>query len=435
MPIHKERLHQFITSEGFRKYFHNTSWLFIGRLINIIVGFLATTYVIRTLGPESYGTLSYIISFAGLGSVIANLGIDQIVTRDIIIEKKARGEMLGTAFVLKVCGAIVALTTIVIASIGAGNTPYITLLIAFLSSSFIFSAFNIINIVFQADVRSKYPTIVSLFVVFILALLKIAAIYAGLPLSALVGVFFLESVLYALGFVYIYCREYGYSAYQFSFNRTRAVRVLKESWPLILSSAFVAVYARIDQIMLGTIIDQKAVGFYDAAVRIAELWYFLPGIITASLFPALVNAHTHDAHAYSIRISRLYSLLFWLAFGITVTIILLAPLIVQILYGPEYGNSIRILQLYVGGTIPIFLISVMNQHLIAEKASRILFSSSLLGMSTNVLLNILLIPSYGVHGAAFATLVSYACIPLTLFLFKKTRRHGIVMLTSIIKFR
>jgi O-antigen/teichoic acid export membrane protein len=70
--------------EGFRKYFKNTGWMFGARISGMGIAFFVTAIVARYLGPEKYGTLMYAVSFVGLFSFIASLGIDQILYRDII---------------------------------------------------------------------------------------------------------------------------------------------------------------------------------------------------------------------------------------------------------------------------------------------------------------------------------------------------------------
>ena len=69
-----------------------------------------------------------------------------------------------------------------------------------------------------------------------------------------------------------------------------ATVLLKESWPLILSGLVISVYMKIDQVMIKHLIDDNAVGIYAAAVKVSEIWYFIPVVIASSLFPAIINS-------------------------------------------------------------------------------------------------------------------------------------------------
>ena len=79
-------------SPGFRKYFTNTGWLFFERIATAVIALFVSMYVARYLGPSKYGLLNYAISFAGLFSAIATLGLDKIVVRDLVGYKKKRDE-------------------------------------------------------------------------------------------------------------------------------------------------------------------------------------------------------------------------------------------------------------------------------------------------------------------------------------------------------
>jgi O-antigen/teichoic acid export membrane protein len=67
-------------------------------------------------------------------------------------------------------------------------------------------------------------------------------------------------------------------------------KLLKDSWPLLLSSIAISIYMRIDQVMIKNMLGDREVGLYSAAMRLVEVWYFIPMIITQSVFPAIVNA-------------------------------------------------------------------------------------------------------------------------------------------------
>src|SRR3546814_6946991 len=73
-----------------------------------------------------------------------------------------------------------------------------------------------------------------------------------------------------------------------------ARRLLGQSWPLLLSGFAVMTYMRIDQIMLATMLDDHAVGVFSAALRVAEVWYFIPMAITGAAFPRMLEKRTAD---------------------------------------------------------------------------------------------------------------------------------------------
>lgn len=417
---------------GFQRYFSNARWIFLGRIFNMGVSFFVTAYVIRSLGPDTYGILSYAISFAGLSSIIANLGIDQIVSRELVRTPEKKDTIIGTSIVIKLCGACIALIVTTIAVYVSGNNFYTSIFILIIAAGYLFSSFNIVNTYFQAKAAGRYTSIVSFIIVLILASAKAGAIFFSLPLIVFAYIFFAEPVLYACGFIIVYRIYEKTNTVSWKFSYAEARAILKDSWPLLIAGAFIAIYSRIDQIMLKSMIDEKAVGLYDAGVRLAELWYFIPGLITTAVFPALINAQKVDTGLYYRRLSRLYFALGWIGICITTVVFIGAPLIIEVLYGGAYMGTITVLRMYVLATLAVFITSALQQHLINENHTLIVFSSSVVGALSNIGLNLILIPRYGINGAALATCISYSIIPFSIVLFKKTRAHALVMIKSFI---
>ncbi len=171
------RLPLYLRHEGFRKYLHNSGWMFFARVIGLIISFVVTTYVVRYLGPENYGQLSYAVSFIGILSVFVTLGLDQIIYREIITNPDKKNLYLGTTLVIKLfAGIITSIATILITFFIFGNTLTFWL-ISIISFTFLFNCWNVIGYEFQADVKSKYPALISVYVTIILSIGKILVVY------------------------------------------------------------------------------------------------------------------------------------------------------------------------------------------------------------------------------------------------------------------
>jgi len=413
-------LKQYFYHEGFKKYFKNTGWLFFGRIANLIISFFVVAYVARYLGPANYGILSYAISFVGLFSFIANLGIDQIIYRDLIKYPEKENEYVGTGFFLKLIGGSIAFLLVTILTFLLNQDKITNVLILTIAFAFIFQSFNVINHEFQARVKAKYPTIGSLWIIFLLSALKLLIIFLNQGLIYFAFIYFLESILYALMFIFIY-KKFKYHILSWKFNKKLSIQIIRDSWPLLFASAFALIYARIDQVMVKQFIDNTAVGLYDAAVKIAEIWYFIPSIIIGSLFPAIVNAKKISEVLYKKRLTDLLILLTLISLLISIPIFFLAKPIIKLIFGNSYTMAFSILQIYVWGGIGLSLTNALNQHLINVNKSKILFVISLFGMLINVILNLILIPKYQINGAAISTLISYNLMPLIIFYFLKIK--------------
>ncbi|MFA5879714.1 MAG: flippase [Candidatus Margulisiibacteriota bacterium] len=413
-------LKQYLYHEGFKKYFHNTGWIFSGKIFSLIISFFVIAYVARYLGPTNYGLLSYAISFVGLFSFIANLGIDQVVYREIIRYPEKRNEYLGTSFFIKIFSGSLAFLSVLTIILILKQENLINILLLIIAFSFIFQSFNVINGFFGSQLLSKYTTIASICVIFLLSTTKILLVLFNRGIIYFAAVYLLESVLYALSFLIIY-KLFKQNIFSWRFDKKLAKQILLDSWPLLFVSVFALIYTRFDQIMVKYMINQTAVGFYDVAVRVAEVWYFIPGLITASLIPAIVNAKKINEVVYKKRLKDLLLLIFIISIAISLPIFLLAKPIINIFFGPAYLPAISVLQIYVWAGIGLAMAEAANQYLITENFTKILFVSSCVGMILNLILNFVFIPIYGINGAAFSTLISYFSIPLLIILLLKIK--------------
>lgn len=414
--------------KGFQRYLSNTSWLLFGRILTLVISFLVTIYVARYLGPTNYGTLSYAVGFIGFFSFLANLGIDQILYRELIKHPEKERELLGSSFFLKLAAGIITYAIAACATIILDRDVFISSLVLIIGLSFIFQPFQIINFYFQSRVEARKTIIAQISVIILLSLSKIAIIHFNLGIYYFSAIFVLESILYALFYVQAYQKTGAIFSWKPEKETTRMI--LKASWPYMLATAFTVVYTRMDQLMIKHLIDTTSVGIYDAAVRIAEVWYFIPGAVISSIFPAIVNARTLNNGSYERRLLHFFGGILGITVLITVPIFLFSDQIINLLYGSRYAGAEGVLRIYVLSGIAYSFSMAMTQYLSAEHHERAIFLSSLFGMVVNVGLNIFWIPAYGINGAAWATLIAYILVPLSVLVYKPIRMHFFKILKS-----
>lgn len=418
-----QQISEKLTHSGFQRYFKNMSWLVISRILCMVISFITTAFIARQLGPTNFGQLSYAISFVAVFSFLASLGIDGIVYRDLVKFPEKKMEYLGTALGIKLSASIFTSIVIIISAITFAEDDVSKILIIILSFTFIFNSFLVVNNDFQASVRSKAPALISLIVTVILNTLKVVVIFYDKGVIYLSLILLLETILYATFYWLAYEKILGGRLRNWKFDKLIAKSLLHDSWPAIFSAAFALIYARIDQIFIKHMIDATAVGIYDSAVRVAETWYFLPSIAIGSLFPAIVNAKKTDDSLYNARLKQLIVVVLILTFSISLITVIFAPFIVKLLYGAAFIGGTKVLQIYIWSAIAISLSTIISSYLIIENYRKILFITNLVPMISNIVLNILWIPHYGIIGSAYATLVSYILGPLCLLFFSKTRKR------------
>lgn len=392
---------------GFLRYLKNTSWLFGGQIIQMALGLFVSVAVARYLGPADFGLYSFVLSVVALVGVLGQLGLCELAKRELVESPDRRDEIMGTCFVLNLlAGGVIYLSMLVI--VGSQTDRSLVLgLFALLGSSLILTPVGCIQLWFQAQVRSDLSVMATSISVAIFAVFKILAIKQSVSLIVFGYLFLLETFTLCILQIYFYRKHFG-SLLKWKYNWTVAFEFLKQSWPLILSGLAIAVYMRIDQIMLGVMLDETSVGTYSVAVRISSVWYFIPSILATSLFPAILAARRGGAMHYEYRLQNYFDLNAGLAYLVCVPISVASPWIVAILFGSDYTAAAPILAIHAWSSLFVFMGGARGRYLVAEKLFKISMYCTISGAIVNLILNFLLIPYAGGVGAAISTLVSYA---------------------------
>ncbi len=387
-------------------------------------------YVARYLGPEQFGLFNYALSFVFLFSILADLGLEPIVVRELVKDGAKENIVLGSSFALKLVGSLIAVFLVVMTTqiLLMDSSTRVVLLV--MSLRLIFLSLRGLDFYFQSKVLSKYTVYSLLASLVVTAVLCLVFIYQKLPLIYFVWVVVMEAVVTSVGLLIIYQRKCG-NIFSWKVQRREVIRLLKDSWPLVISGAAVAVYMRIDQIMIKQMLDTASVGYYSSAVRISEAFYFIPMVLTSSLFPAIVNAKMKDKELYQERLKKLLILLFWTAVVISIFFTLAAKPIVRILYGPEYFPAVNVLVIHIWASIFVFLGVGMSKWMISENLQIYYMWNTIWGAVVNIVLNLYWIPRYGILGTAAAAVFSQ-CVASTLAnLFNKKTREIFFLQMSV----
>lgn len=386
------------------------------------VGLLVGVWVARYLGPEQFGQINYASAFVGLFGVMAGLGLNSIVVRDIIREPENVNTTIGTAFVLEILGSLVAvaLTVSTMAWLRPDDTLTKTMVVI-LGIGLVFKSTEVVKYWFESQVQSRYTVWIENGVFIITTGVKIVMLLQQATLMAFVWITFADSALVAVGLLAMYAKRGGHlSAWQPRIARAKSL--LKDSWPIILSNIAIMIYMRIDQVMIGQMLGEKSVGIYSAAVRISEIWYFIPVAIASSMFPSIIEAKKQCEMQYNQRLQKLSDILVIMALCMAILTTLCSEWLVVLLFGKNYIEAGNVLSILVwSGLFVAIGVATSNWYLI-EGLQKTQFLRTLLGATLNIALNIFFIPMYGVIGAALSTLISYGVAAYIADTFSKQTR-------------
>jgi len=409
----------------------NLVWLLTDQILQIGLSLFVGVWVARYLGPTQFGLLNYAIALVSLFASVATMGLGTLVVRDIARDPECKEETLGTAFAIQLAGGIITLLLAVTAISLLNPKDSLTLtLVGIVAAGTMFQSFETINFWFQSQVESKYTSVAKNSVCLLVAGIRIGLIQVRAPLIAFAWVTLAEVALGGLAIALVYqSRGNDFKLWRVSWQRGK--QLLQQSGPLMLSSLAVFIYSKIDLIMLGSL-DKTELGYYAVAVKISEICDFLPVIIAASIFPKLAQLRETNYPEY-LKKFQIYSdamLFLWL--GVAAPISLLAPFIVQTLYGEQYAASAGVLSIYVWAQFGSNFGIARNTYFALEGKLRYNLYLTVAGSIFNIVWNYLLIPQYGALGATAATLMTYFYVSILVnFYIKELKPFASLILGSL----
>ena len=400
----------------------------------MVLGLFVSVAVARYLGPKDFGLYSYVLSIIALVGVVTNLGLQNLAKRELVEQPERRDVIMGTCFVLSLLAGVVAYAAMLLIVGVASDRSLLLGLFALFGGTLLLNPLKCIEIWFQSQVRSDLSVTASSIALVLFSSIKIAAIYFEADLLHFAYIFLSETVALTVLQVFFYQRHFG-RLFAWRADLSLAKEFLKQSWPLLLSGLAIMIYIKVDQIMLGAMLGDEAVGQYSVAVRISSIWYFIPTILATSLFPAILNARKQSVQLYEQRLQRYFDLNTSLAYLICIPLTLAAPRIIAILFGVEYEAAAPILAIHAWSSLFVFLGVARGQYLVAEKMFKFSLVATLSGAVVNLAMNYILIPIYGGIGAAVATLESmFISSFATSYFYFPTRKVGQLQVRSVFPF-
>jgi len=418
----------------FRKYFENVSWLIFEKGFTLAVGMVVGIYVARYLQPESFGLLNYAISFVSIFSAFSTLGIDQIIVRELAKHIDAQNDLLGTGFVLKMIGSGTLLVLMFIILVFMEHNSFTNTLIMIIAFGEFFKAFEVVNYFFQAQVMSKYVVQVQLGINLFVSALKLTLVFSNAPLIWFAIVIVIGSLLNAIGFIYAYHKRHG-TIRNWKFRKVLAFKLLSESWPIALYGLALHTQARIDQVMLGKMLNTAEVGQYSVALKFIEIFGFMPMVLMSTFSPAITKAKSISETLYHSRLINLYRLMFLAFLLVAIPIYFFAERVIILLYGIEYQAAGFLLSLF---ALRLFFSNMgvgKSVFIVNESLFKYSLLTVVIGALSNITLNYFLIPHYASVGSVIASMISFTVsIFLVDIFFKKTRENQQLMFKGIFTF-
>jgi PST family polysaccharide transporter len=402
--------------ENLLRILNNSSWLFLDKLLRLSLGVVVGAWLANYLGPSQFGEMAYALAYIAFFQAIANLGLDGITVRDITQNNEETHILLGTVFMMRsVAGVFCWVTAIIGMALVNGLQDRSIIIVALVGGVLVFQAADVVDLWFQSQSQSRRTVLAKSIAYIFSALCKVALILLEAPLIAFAAVLALEAMFSAFGLYISYlkfpCKKSWESVSKYSF------KLLKESWPFILSGISIMVYMRIDQIMIKEMLDLQSLGVYAAVMPLATLWQVIPMTLNTSLAPLIAQKKSESEAAYWLNLKKLfrvYALLGWL----TVVLVLISgQWVVPLLYGDKYKDGVLVLSIYIFTNLFISMGVAQGLWVLNEKRAIVGLVNTIAGAIVCIVGNYLIIPYFGIAGVAFVAVVAqfFSAVLMNLF--------------------
>jgi O-antigen/teichoic acid export membrane protein len=407
------------------RVFQNTAAQLIGRVFGI--GFSAVTSILlaRYLGKERLGEYGAIYAYLALYGFLASFCLEQILAREISLRRAEGAEIFRTATLtalgFSIAGALMA--PLVAPLFGFSGTLRWLIAVAAIDL-LILPPLRFSGIIFQVEMRLWYSVVIGLIrqamwlAAVVLLAFRNAAFYEVIIARTIVGI--LEAVIVVWN-----VKRVRLVQGKARFIAGEARMMVKEGFPLVLTTLAVAIYHRIDQVMLHKMSGDLVLGPYVIAVQLTELFSALPVALMTSMFPALAQV-AKDNQRFERYLGETYRFLLVVVFAACTLVTPLAAPAVELFYGKQFSPTASLLIVLVWSEVPVFFGVVLANALIAKGMQKYTPYGAIAGAFMNTVLNLFLIPRYGALGASWATVISYSFAGIFSLLFIAAARPMVV---------
>lgn len=182
--------------------------------------------------------------------------------------------------------------------------------------------------------------------------------------------------------------------------------MVRQSFPLLLSGAAIVVYHRIDQVMIGKMLNDGYVGIYSVAVRFIEVLVFIPTIISQTISPILVRVLNENPERYRSMAKVFMGVTVWICILCAVCVNVISYPLVALTFGQQYIMAASVLSIMSFKVIGDALSQTSGQLIIIEKRQKYVSIRNVIGCVVCVVLNLWLIRAYGVYGASVVSIIT-----------------------------
>lgn len=409
------------------KFTKNTLITFFTRILQLILGIGTSVIIARVLGPEGKGIYSLAILLPALLIIFTNLGIGPASVYYIGKKKYAPKEVFGNNIISSIFISIftVLVGLIIIFFFSNSLFPGVAKEYLFLALSLIpFQIFLnfVINILLSLQKIKKYNLIqlIHTFVFLFLIIIFLLGLHFGIKATIIAGAL---SLFIACIILFIQTRKET-GGLSLSLNKDLSKDLLSYGVKSYLGNIATFLYLRIDMWMINIFLNPLAVGLYSIAVVLSEKIQLISQSAGTLLFPK-VSSETDGKRLKEFTPLVCRNVLF-VTILIAIFFFFLSRWLIVLFYSERFLESVLPFQILLIGAMAVSSSGIIAKDLAGRGKPIINTYIAIISLVLNILLNIILIPTLGIIGAAWASAISYAfMLILKIIIYSRISRNKI----------
>ena len=387
--------------------------LFIAKTLAITFGFFYYIYTARYLGTEGFGILSFALAFTGIFSLLVDVGLSSLTTREISRNNSLANIYLGNIIVIKIFLSVFAFCLTMLTIIILDYSKEIILIVAIMFLSMIFTSFTqTFNSIFQAFEKMEYISIGYITNSFFMLAGAIIAINMNYGLLYFVLIYFVVNSIVMIYSMIVCTKSFVVPLIQIDLKFWK--KLVAQSMPFWVTSVFIMIFFKVDMVMLSMMVDEVSVGIYAASYRLIDALAIMPSLVMSIVYPIFSKNYLNSKESLNLIFEKSQKFLILIAIPIGIGTTLLAEELILLIYGSQYVLSAIPLRILIWASVLSYVNSVPSTLLNSMNRQKILMKYTCIGAILNICLNYLLIPTMTYAGASIATVLTEFTIGILL---------------------
>lgn len=420
-------------NNGIKKIINNIGWLIFDKVFILLLQFFVGVKIANYYGATLFGQYSYAISLVAFSNIFFEL-INSRVLKKYYTKENFNILVFNTNFFKNSIAIILFFIPIIYKFFYKIDDTLFCLLLLLCLDNVLMTATSGIENFFEYKLEAKRIVISNNIVKIISYFLQ----YICMILNK--GIIFIAIVRCIGSLIRVIILKYQYNSSYLGKLENKSVKldiklivkIIDESKYLWFSFVSFLIYTQTDRLMINHYLGVEEVGVYTIGMQLSNILAILIGPIQNSLFPKFLELYRNDYQKYYNFYKLTNTIITQFYLIITLISIIVVKYTFKYVYSSQYDGAILIYSILAFSVFIKANGSLQTSHMTIKNITKKSFYKTLVSLILNIILNILLIPKYGINGAAIATLITqFIALFLIDFFIKEYQEQAIIQLKSL----